>query len=124
MYYYQDVKDALDRELAKHGGPQEGCPPSDIWLILMGLKELLRINDELEFPVHSYVHKKKGYKYPGMVMAAFRTRKDEMRYAVEAFNPDFDGMLHIFSGNQLVNTNKELMEKILKDSDNEDDKEV
>jgi len=53
------------------------------------------------FRLYSYVQKRSGYKYPGMVMAVFVTRAGETRYVVEAIHPDFEGMLHIFSEEQL-----------------------
>lgn len=66
-----------------------------------------------KFELYSYVHKKTGYKYPGMVVSVFTTRGNELRYVVEAIHPDYEGMLHIFSEEQLVNTNKELLRIIL-----------
>jgi hypothetical protein len=58
--------------------------------------------EEIEFEVYEYVQKKTGYKYPGMIMAKFTTRSGAIRYVVEAIHPDFNGMLHIFNGTQLV----------------------
>ena len=54
-----------------------------------------------KFDLYSYVEKKEGYRYPGMVVSVFYTRADKIRYVVEAINPDFEGMCHIFSEEQL-----------------------
>jgi len=54
-----------------------------------------------EFEVFEYVRKKKGYHFPGMIMAKFTNRSGDIRYVVEAIHPDFKGMLHIFNGAQL-----------------------
>jgi hypothetical protein len=43
------------------------------------------------------VQKIKGYKYPGIILVAFKTLDGKARYVVEADHPDFRGMLHIFS---------------------------
>lgn len=47
------------------------------------------------------VSKCSGYFYPGVVLARFMTIGGQWRYVVEADHPDFKGMLHIFSANQL-----------------------
>ena len=52
------------------------------------------------YPVGTQVEKPKGYPFPGTVVAAFDTLAGETRYVVEsALAP---GMLHIFSGSQLI----------------------
>jgi hypothetical protein len=71
---------------------------------------------EPKFRKFSYVHKCKGYKYPGMVIGIVYTRKNEIRYVVEAIHPDYEGMLHIFSEDQLVDTNDELLKEITKNN--------
>lgn len=53
------------------------------------------------------VHKPRGYKFPGVVVAEFLTLGGEVRYVVEMINfEDFrareSGLLHIFSGDQLA----------------------
>jgi hypothetical protein len=58
-------------------------------------------NTAEEFQLYEYVRKKKGYLFPGMIMAKFTTRSGATRYVVEAIHPDFKGMLHIFNGSQL-----------------------
>jgi hypothetical protein len=47
------------------------------------------------------VQKIKGYKYPGIILVAFKTLDGKARYVVEADHPDFRGMLHIFSDNDI-----------------------
>ena len=46
------------------------------------------------------VYKRQGYPYPGTVVAAFQTLSGCPRYVVESERAP--GMLHIFSGEQLV----------------------
>jgi hypothetical protein len=47
------------------------------------------------------VRKILGYKFPGVVVAKFRTTRGDLRYVVEAVHIDFDGMLHIYAPEQL-----------------------
>jgi hypothetical protein len=47
------------------------------------------------------VQKIKGYKYPGVIVSIFYTLEGKVRYVVEADHPDFTGMLHIFSNQDL-----------------------
>ena len=48
------------------------------------------------------VKKRSGYEYPGVIVSVFTTRAGAVRYVVEADDPSFAGMLHIFNGEQLV----------------------
>lgn len=48
------------------------------------------------------VEKHSGYKYPGEIRAIFTNRAGKVRYVVEALHEDFEGMLHIFNGDQLI----------------------
>lgn len=53
------------------------------------------------------VHKPRGYKFPGIVVAAFDTLGNETRYVVEMITfvegrAKGSGLLHIFSGEQLA----------------------
>lgn len=57
--------------------------------------------DGPKFSIGDSVKKVKGYPYPGVIMAVFRTRALEWRYVVEATGEDYKGMLHIFNGDQL-----------------------
>jgi hypothetical protein len=54
-----------------------------------------------KYELYSYVQKRKGYKFPGMVIAVFETRSCKLRYVVEAYSKDFEGCLHIFSEDDL-----------------------
>jgi hypothetical protein len=51
--------------------------------------------------LHQKVRKIKGYKYPGVIVSIFYTLDKNVRYVVEADHPDFRGMLHIFSDNDI-----------------------
>jgi hypothetical protein len=64
------------------------------------------------FKLYSYVEKKTGYKYPGMVVGIFMTRANQIRYVVEAIHPDFQGMCHIFSEEQLESTIQKKMNEL------------
>lgn len=48
------------------------------------------------------VEKRRGYKFPGVVVSVFLTRGRERRLVVEADHPDFAGMLHIFKDDDLL----------------------
>jgi hypothetical protein len=54
------------------------------------------------FQVGEHVYKVKGYPYPGIVVAAFYNTKGQVRYVIEATGADYEGMLHIFSEEQLA----------------------
>ena len=51
--------------------------------------------------VGDLVRKRAGYAYPGIIVSVFTTRAGATRYVVEADHPEFEGMLHIFNGDQL-----------------------
>lgn len=55
-----------------------------------------------KFSVHDLVEKVSGYRFPGIVRIVGTTDAGEVRYVVEADNPDFKGMLHIFAEGQLI----------------------
>jgi hypothetical protein len=48
-----------------------------------------------------HVEKIKGYKWPGVVVAAFETTAGEQRVVVECTVPEVAGALHIYSPDQL-----------------------
>jgi len=54
-----------------------------------------------KFSIGDAVKKANGYKYPGTIVAVFRTLQLDWRYVVEATGEDYKGMLHIFNGDQL-----------------------
>jgi len=47
------------------------------------------------------VRKVKGYKFPGVVVAAFTTLEGNWRYVVQCTADEVAGMLHIYNGEQL-----------------------
>jgi hypothetical protein len=47
------------------------------------------------------VRKVKGYKFPGVVVAAFTTLEGNWRYVVQCTVDEVAGMLHIYNGEQL-----------------------
>lgn len=53
------------------------------------------------FNVGDLVQKRKGYRYPGVILAR-HLMPAGWRYNVEADHPDFVGMLHIFAEDQLI----------------------
>lgn len=55
------------------------------------------------FPVGTPVEKAGGdYRFPGVVVAVFRTTRGHVRYVVECTVPGCEGMLHVFSRHNLV----------------------
>lgn len=57
------------------------------------------------FHLGQKVQKRNGYRYPGFIDSRYRTRAGLIRYDVEADHPDFEGMIHIFAEDQLVERN-------------------
>jgi len=51
-----------------------------------------------KFKVGDKIYKPKGYKFPGTVVAVFKTTGGETRIVAEMTD---NGMLHIFNENQL-----------------------
>lgn len=47
------------------------------------------------------VQKVKGYKWPGVVVAVFRTLSQRERFVVECTVPEVAGALHIYNREQL-----------------------
>ena len=54
-----------------------------------------------EFEIGQYVRKKKGYLFPGIVIAKFNTTRGFIRYVVECTVPETGGILHIFAAETL-----------------------
>ena len=54
------------------------------------------------FEVGDRVEKRRGYKYPGVVVAVFTKLDGQTRYVVESTVFETRGMLHIFSFDQLI----------------------
>lgn len=59
------------------------------------------LSNNARFMIGNAVTKKNGYPFPGEVRAVFRNKAREIRYVVEATDQAYEGMLHIFSGDQL-----------------------
>lgn len=53
-----------------------------------------------KYAVGDAVQKPKGYPFPGLVVAAFMTLHNEVRYVVESTT--LRGLLHIFNEDQLT----------------------
>lgn len=53
------------------------------------------------FVVGDEVQKVKGYSWPGIVVAVFKTTTGQTRYVVECTVPEVKGALHIYNGEQL-----------------------
>lgn len=67
--------------------------------------------------VGDHVQKVKGYKWPGVVVAVFKTLAGADRYVVECTVPEVAGALHIYSRDQLET--KTCMEGICQQPANE-----
>jgi hypothetical protein len=54
------------------------------------------------FLVGDRVQKIRGYRWPGIVVAAFETLDHEPRYVVECTTEDVRGALHIYAPEQIA----------------------
>ena len=59
------------------------------------------MNEQQKFNPGDHVVKVSGYRYPGIVVAAFQNLAGQWRYVVECTVPEVAGMLHIYNGGQL-----------------------
>lgn len=55
----------------------------------------------MDFAVGERVQKRKGYRWPGQVVAVFRNRAGDTRIVVECTVPEVEGALHIYNPEQL-----------------------
>lgn len=55
----------------------------------------------MKFKNGDKVYKNKGYKYPGIIVSAFKTTAGKERYVVECIQEGCEGMLHIFNDSVL-----------------------
>ena len=55
----------------------------------------------MKFIPGDFVVKTRGYKYPGVVVAAFQNLSGDHRYVVECTVEEVAGMLHIYNADQL-----------------------
>jgi hypothetical protein len=58
--------------------------------------------DNMNFKIGDKVEKVSGYKWPGVVIAAFDTLAGERRVVVECTTPEVAGALHIYNEKQLM----------------------
>jgi hypothetical protein len=56
---------------------------------------------EPTFKEGDVVEKSEGYKWPGVIVSAFRTLNGEWRFVVECTAPGVLGALHIYSAKHL-----------------------
>jgi hypothetical protein len=64
--------------------------------------------DKFDFVVGDKVHTTDGYKWPGVVIAAFRTLKGKAHYVVECTAEPVEGFLWVFDGSQLEKRKDEI----------------
>ncbi len=55
-----------------------------------------------QFRVGDRVHKARGYRWPGVVVAVFKNLGGDVRVVVECTVPEVAGALHIYSPSQLL----------------------
>ena len=60
-----------------------------------------------DFAKGDRVRKVKGYKFPGVVVAAFTTLEGNWRYVVQCTAEDTAGILHIYNAGQLEEAGEE-----------------
>lgn len=56
----------------------------------------------MNWQIGDKVEKATGYKWPGVVVSVFNTRKGKERVVVECTVPEVAGALHIYSPDQLI----------------------
>lgn len=65
------------------------------------VEDALRKGSGFTFPPGTAVRKVKGYPWPGVVVAVFRTLAGQERYVVECTAEAVAGALHIYNPDQL-----------------------
>lgn len=94
------VDTVIGEELEKlgeaEGCPRMNCEPDDDFRQRVKGAVQLRLG---LLPVGTYVRKKRGYMYEGVIVSSFLTLERQRRYVVE--HSVSIGMLHIFSPDQL-----------------------
>ena len=71
------------------------------WHLRRGAFSTNNMNEQQKFNPGDHVVKVSGYRYPGIVVAAFQNMAGQWRYVVECTVPEVAGMLHIYNGGQL-----------------------
>lgn len=105
--------DAIDFALG-HCGPDEAFAFLDDWRadranewpgyvkwLSAQYRHRTAAQPEREFQEGDKVHKASGYRWPGEVVAVFKTRAGKTRIVVECTVPEVAGALHIYSPEQL-----------------------
>jgi hypothetical protein len=75
--------DLCPAQLNPPGSGECRCAPGQLWL----LQEVEKHTGE--------------YRYPGVIVAVFRTTRGRIRFVVESTSAGTEGMLHIFNAEQL-----------------------
>jgi heat shock protein HspQ len=66
------------------------------------VQRAIEMSEEVaKWKIGQKVQKKKGYQFPGVIVAIFNTTTNKNRYVVEADSEDFKGMCHIFAEQDL-----------------------
>jgi len=65
-------------------------------------KQKQGLEDNMNFKIGDKVEKTSGYKWPGIVVAAFDTLAGERRVVVECTTPEVAGALHIYNEKQIT----------------------
>jgi len=56
---------------------------------------------DLEFKIGDKVQKRKGYRFPGVIIGHFQKLDGSIRYAVECVAHEAEGIIHIYSTKDL-----------------------
>lgn len=64
------------------------------------------IDEPYIFYIWEKVQKRKGYRWPGVIVSRFHTLAGKARYVVESTVPEVKGALHIYSGADLKRRRK------------------
>lgn len=61
--------------------------------------------EPFEFSLSQHVQKRKGYRWPGVIVMRGHTLRGKARYVVECTTPEVRGALHIYSAADLKRRN-------------------
>jgi hypothetical protein len=62
--------------------------------------------EEFKFLMFDLVQKRRGYRFPGIIVSRYYTRKGLPRYVVECTAKGVEGCQHIFAGEHLQRRRK------------------
>ena len=71
--------------------------------LMQGLAGWAQPRDTPDIKLGNTVRKKRGYPWPGVIVADFRNLAGERRIVVECTVPEVQGALHIYNPEQLEN---------------------